>query len=64
MSNSTLEDYYKGMKMPSYDGTNAYVQMRQMNAAATHSAQVHLNESLTRDVAEEHNFKSSLRRVE
>jgi hypothetical protein len=28
MSNSTLEDYYKGMKMPSYDGTNAYVQMR------------------------------------
>jgi len=37
MSNSTLEDYYKGMKMPNYDGGNVYNQMRQLNAGATHA---------------------------
>lgn len=43
MSSSTLEDYYRGMKMPNYDGQNVYNQMRQMNAGATAASQVHQN---------------------
>jgi hypothetical protein len=27
MSNSTLNDYYKGMKMPNYDGRNVFTQI-------------------------------------
>jgi len=34
LSNSTLDDYYRGMKMPSYDGKNIYTQMRVLNSAA------------------------------
>lgn len=35
MSNSTLDDYYRGMKMPAYDGKNIYQQMRMLNSNAT-----------------------------
>ena len=30
MSHSTLQDYYKGMKMPTYDGSNIYEQIMRM----------------------------------
>ena len=33
MSNSTLEDYYKGMKMPNYNGSNVFGQMQALNEA-------------------------------
>jgi len=33
MSNSTLADYYQGMKMQSYDGTNIFSQIRNLNGA-------------------------------
>jgi len=35
MSNSTLGDYYQGMKMPNYDGQNIYTQIRSLNGAST-----------------------------
>lgn len=37
MSHSTLTDYYRGMKMPSYNGNQAqiYNQIRSMNGAST-----------------------------
>ena len=31
MSHSTLQDYYQGIKMPTYDGQNIYQQIRRMN---------------------------------
>ena len=31
MSHTTLQDYYQGMKMPTYDGNNIYQQIRRMN---------------------------------
>lgn len=31
MSQSTLKDYYQGMKMTTFDGTNIYTQIRKMN---------------------------------
>ena len=31
MSHSTLQDYYQGIKMPTYDGQNIYSQIRRMN---------------------------------
>lgn len=34
MSGSTLGDYYKGMKMPKYDGKNIFNQIRSMNGAS------------------------------
>ena len=39
MSYSTLDDFYRGMKMPQYDGRNIYTQMRGLNAA-THNTQI------------------------
>jgi regulator of PEP synthase PpsR (kinase-PPPase family) len=30
MSHSTLNDFYKGMKMPKYDGQNVYNQLQQL----------------------------------
>ena len=33
MSHSTLSDYYKGMKMPNYDGENVFAQMKSLNDA-------------------------------
>ena len=38
MSYSTLEDFYRGMKMPVYDGKNIYNQMRSLNAETTLTA--------------------------
>ena len=35
MSNSTLSDYYSGMKMPNYDGRNIFTQIRSLNGAST-----------------------------
>ena len=35
MSHSTLADYYRGMKMPNYDGKNIYSQIRNLNGAST-----------------------------
>ena len=35
MSNSTLTDYYKGMKMPTYDGRDVYKQIMGLNGAST-----------------------------
>jgi len=35
MSHSTLADYYKGMKMPNYDGKNIFNQIRGLNGAST-----------------------------
>ena len=35
MSNSTLSDYYAGMKMPNYDGKNIFTQIRSLNGAST-----------------------------
>jgi hypothetical protein len=35
MSHSTLQDYYKGMKMPTYDGQNIYDQIKRMNLDST-----------------------------
>lgn len=35
MSNSTLADYYSGMKMPNYDGKNIFTQIRSLNGAST-----------------------------
>jgi len=31
MSQSTLKDYYSGMKMTTFDGNNIYSQIRKMN---------------------------------
>ena len=31
MSQSTLKDYYGGMKMTTFDGSNIYQQIRKMN---------------------------------
>lgn len=41
MSYSTLDDYYRGMKMPSYDGKNIYQQMRSLNGPTSITAQIH-----------------------
>ena len=41
MSSSTLADYYKGMRMPAYDGKNVYQQMRTLNSQPTQAAQIH-----------------------
>jgi len=41
MSNSTLDDFYRGMKMPNYDGKNIYHQMRSLNGQTTLTAQIH-----------------------
>ncbi len=41
MSNSTLDDFYRGMKMPNYDGKNIYQQMRSLNGQTTLTAQIH-----------------------
>ncbi len=35
MSHSTLQDYYHGMKMPSFDGQNVYQQIRRLNQDST-----------------------------
>ena len=35
MSHSTLTDYYRGMKMPNYDGKNIFTQIRSLNGAST-----------------------------
>ena len=35
MSHSTLGDFYKGMKMPNYDGKNIFNQIRSLNGAST-----------------------------
>ena len=35
MSNSTLNDYYKGMKMPNYDGRNVFHQIVGLNGGST-----------------------------
>ena len=35
MSNSTLADYYRGMKMPYYDGKNVFENIRSLNGANT-----------------------------
>jgi hypothetical protein len=35
MSHSTLADYYRGMKMPRYDGKNIFTQIRNLNGAST-----------------------------
>jgi len=32
MSNSTLDDFYRGMKMPNYDGKNVFGQMNILNS--------------------------------
>ena len=34
MSNSTLTDYYRGMKMPNYDGKNVFQQIQSLNGAS------------------------------
>lgn len=34
MSNSTLGDYYRGMKMPYYDGKNVFENIRSLNGAS------------------------------
>ncbi len=41
MSYSTLDDFYRGMKMPNYDGKNIYQQMRSLNGQTTLTAQIH-----------------------
>lgn len=41
MSYSTLDDLYRGMKMPEYDGQNIYHQMRSLNAHTTLTEQIH-----------------------
>lgn len=41
MSYSTLDDLYRGMKMPNYDGFNIYHQMRSLNAQTTLTGQIH-----------------------
>jgi len=33
MSHSTLSDYYRGMKMPTYNGQNVFTQIRNLNSA-------------------------------
>ena len=35
MSHSTLSDFYKGMKMPNYDGKNIFGQIMSLNGAST-----------------------------
>ena len=35
MSYSTLDDFYRGMKLPAYDGKNIYEQMRSLHATGT-----------------------------
>lgn len=41
MSYSTLDDFYRGMKMPTYDGKNMFSQMRNLQSLATQTAQQH-----------------------
>lgn len=41
MSYSTLDDYYRGMKMPSYTRENIYQQMRTLNGPTTLTEQIH-----------------------
>ncbi len=40
MSHSTLQDYYKGMKMPTYNGQNIYDQIKRLNMQDTERVQV------------------------
>lgn len=46
MSSSTLDDIYRGMKLPAYDGRNTYQQMRVLNGAPTMTAQIHEEHSV------------------
>ena len=39
MSHSTLNDYYVGMKMPSYDGGNIYQQIQRITREGQHDAE-------------------------
>ena len=39
MSHSTLDDFYKGMKMPAYDGKNVLNQMQNLTGAPTLTGQ-------------------------
>ena len=35
MSHSTLDDFYKGMRQPRYDGSNVLNQLKQLQGGAT-----------------------------
>lgn len=60
MSNSTLDDYYRGMKMPAYDGKNIYQQMRMLNSNATITGQIHDEHKLVERQSDS-GLKSALR---
>ena len=47
MSYSTLDDFYRGMKMTNYDGKNIFNQMRSLNGAATMTAQINEEHTFT-----------------
>jgi len=51
MSNSTLDDFYRGMKMPNYDGKNIYHQMRSLNGQTTLTAQIHEEHTIDRHIS-------------
>lgn len=51
MSYSTLDDYYRGMKMPNYDGKNIYQQMRSLNGQTTLTAQIHEEHTMEQHIS-------------
>jgi hypothetical protein len=46
MSHSTLNDFYKGMKMPKYDGQNVLNQLQQLQGEQT-QVQQEMNKQVT-----------------
>ena len=52
MSYSTLDDFYRGMKLPAYDGKNIYEQMRSLHASGTMTGHMH-DEYITTKTAKE-----------
>lgn len=49
MSHSTLDDFYKGMKMPAYDGKNMLQQMKQLQGASTLTGQIQHEVTVTKE---------------
>mgnify|MGYP000848814297 CR=1 FL=1 len=47
MSHSTLDDFYKGMRQPRYDGSNVLNQLKQLSGGATMQQTVTVTQTKT-----------------
>ena len=48
MSHSTLDDFYKGMRQPRYDGSNVLAQLKSVQGSTTIQQTVTVQQSTTR----------------